>query len=244
MVIPVKPGDVNDELRWTLRSFAANLPHDRIWVVGYRPSWLVGVHHIPTTQNGSKYTNTTRALWAACQHPEVAGRFLYANDDMFAMRPITFLPVYHRGKVREVDAAYRRRGIASSAWLRGMRATAAALAGLGHPDPWSYEVHVPMPVWKAGMIEALTLVRGVPAVHKRTVYGTLAGVGGRYIRDPKLTTASARPDPDATWLSTMDTSWYGAAGRHIRARFPRRCRYEKVPAHARPVARRRVGGGG
>ena len=41
----VRPGDRNDELRYSLRSLA-NLPHDRVWIVGHTPPWVTGIESI------------------------------------------------------------------------------------------------------------------------------------------------------------------------------------------------------
>ncbi|WP_203233648.1 hypothetical protein [Streptomyces niveus] len=166
IVVPVREGAVNEQLRYAVRSWAAHLPHGQVWVVGHRPSWLGGVRHLPTRQAGTKYQNTTAAVRAACAHPEVSDRFLLCNDDMFVMRQVTEMPVLRRGPVRDVEAYYTVR--ASGKYLRGMRETTELLATLGHRDPLSYELHVPLPTAKAGMLAALDAARHLDVVHKRT----------------------------------------------------------------------------
>lgn len=232
LVIPVRVGEHNEQLRYALRSFAKHLPHGRVWIVGHKPTWLTGVHHIPTWQGSSKYANTTRAVRAACEHPDVSEVFLLANDDMFAMERHEFMPVYHRGLVAEVEEYYRRRRIRSQ-YLEGMRATRQLLARLGYEDPLSYEVHVPLPVDKSGMLEALEYGKSLPVVHKRTLYGNLAGLGGTRIRDPKVLHTGSMFPKDGPWLSTMSRSFtHGQVGKWIRSRFPEPSRYE----HPRPAA--------
>ncbi|WP_406425861.1 hypothetical protein [Streptomyces sp. NBC_01589] len=155
IVVPVREGAVNEQLRYALRSWAAHLPHGRVWLVGHRPQWAAGVGHIPTRQAGTKYQNTTVAVRAACEHPDVSERFLLCNDDFFAMHPVEEMPVFHRGPVRRVEAYYAAR--ASGKYLRGMRETRELLESLGHPEPLSYELHVPLPVDRAGMLNVLEL---------------------------------------------------------------------------------------
>lgn len=229
LVVPVREAAINQPLRFALRSWEANLPHRHVWIVGYRPAWLGGVGHIRTRQTGTKYQNTTAAVRAACEHPQVSETFLLCNDDMFVMqRQRGGMPVLHRGPVAQVEAYYLARS--SGAYLRGMRETAALLALHGFEDPLSYELHVPMPVGKAGMLAALDLAKGLTVVHKRTLYGNLAGLGGEEIADVKILHRGPRGyDRTQQFLSTMPDSFAnGAVGAHIRASFPRASRYENA----------------
>ncbi|MER6557877.1 hypothetical protein ABT300_08930 [Streptomyces sp. NPDC001027] len=221
----MREGSHNEQLRYALRSWVANLPHRRVWVVGFRPWWAVGVGHIPTDQRLTPaYVNTTTAMRAACEHPEVSDPFLWANDDFFVMRPQEApFPVFHRGPVREVFAQY---GTRSSAYVAAMRETHAFLVGLGHEEPTSFELHVPLPVRKDGMLHALDVGEGHD-VHKRTVYGAVNGVTGIQMRDVKIARRGPQFDAASAFLSTMPDSFHnGAVGRHIRGAFPDPCPYE------------------
>ncbi|MFC5072916.1 hypothetical protein ACFPN0_15295 [Kitasatospora cinereorecta] len=226
LVVPVREGSVNEQLRYAVRSWAANLPHRRVWVVGHRPAWLDNVGHIPTRQAGTKYQNTTTAVRAACEHPDVSPRFLLMNDDFFVMQPQDgAMPVFNRGPVREVEPYYEAR--ASGMYLRGMRETRRLLEDLGHPDPLSYELHVPMPITTAGMLDALDIGKDLDVLHKRTLFGNLAGLGGRRIEDVKILHRGPRFQKDAAFLSTMpDAFAQGMVGGFIRRRFSQACRYE------------------
>jgi hypothetical protein len=227
LVVPVREGRVNEQLRYALRSWSAHLPHGRVWLVGYRPAWVGGVEHIATRQAGStKYRNTTMAVRAACEHPDVSDDFLLVNDDMFTMQPVDRMPVLHRGRVRDVEAYYAARH-PSGAYLAGMRETRELLASLGHPDPLSYELHVPLPVQREQMLTALDAGRHIDVVHKRTLYGNLARIGGSQINDVKILHRAPRGYEGLPFLSTMPDSFTnGFVGRYVRAAFPTPCRYE------------------
>lgn len=222
-VIPVRVREPAEELRYALRSIAEHAPHGRVWLAGYRPSWVWRVGHIPTAQSGTKYANTTLAVRRACEHPDVSDPFVLANDDFFVMRPIREVPVLHRGPVRDVERYYASR--ANGQYLRGMRETRDLLVSLGHQDPLSYELHVPLPVGKAGMLSALDAGAHLDVVHKRTLYGVLNAIGGQQIQDVKALHAGAYP-VKGSFLSTMPVSWQGQAGRMVRARFPRPSKFE------------------
>lgn len=226
IVIPVREGGSGESLRYALRSMAANLPHRRVWLVGYRPPWAGGVEHIPTRQAGNtKYRNTTAALRAACEHPDVSATFLYCNDDFFVMERQEAMPVFHRGPVREVEAYYATRG--NGSYLRGLRETRDLLVSLGHEDPISYELHVPLPVTKAGMLHALDVGGHLDVLHKRTAYGVLAGIGGTRMRDVKVLHRGPNFNTSSPFLSTMPDSFTnGTVGRLIRSTFRRPSPYE------------------
>ena len=53
LVYVVRDG-ANPELRYSLRSVAVNLPHDRVWIVGHVPAWITGCETVPTVQAGRK----------------------------------------------------------------------------------------------------------------------------------------------------------------------------------------------
>lgn len=227
LVVPVREGAANEQLRHALRSWAVNLPHRRVWLVGGRPPWADGVEHIPTRQAGNtKYRNTTAAMRAVCEHPDVSDTFLYCNDDFFVMRRLESMPVFHRGPVREVEAYYATRG--NGSYLRGLRETRDLLVGLGHEDPLSYELHLPLPIRKDGMLHALEVGGHLDVLHKRTAYGVLAGIGGERMADVKILDRGPRFDTTSTFLSTMPDSFTnGMVGRFIREAFRRPGPYER-----------------
>ncbi|UQA95614.1 hypothetical protein [Streptomyces halobius] len=228
IVVPVRVGATNEQLRYALRSWAANVPHRHVWIVGHLPTWVRDVRHIPTDQDGTKYQNTTLGVRAACLNQGVSETFLLCNDDFFVMAPQPDgVPVLHRGPVSRVEAYYAGRVQRPGRYLRGLRATRDLLVSLGHENPLSYELHVPLPVEKTGMLKALDVCRRLDVVHKRTAYGVLNNIGGAEIRDVKVLNRSPKFDQDSVFLSTMPDSFaHGQVGQFIRRSFPRACPYE------------------
>lgn len=227
VVYVVGPWDDNEELRYSLRSLAAHVPHDRVWLAGHRPPWVTGVGHIPVSPATSRFASSTANLLAACTHPDVSEEFAYFNDDFFALTPVTGIPAMHRGRVADVVAAtlhspYRLGAIATARLLRQR---------YGVRDPLSYELHLPMPVRKDGMIAAIEAGKDLPVLHKRTAYGNLVRLGGEQVPDCKIKDLHTGIPDGATWVSTTDRSFArGQVGVDIRARFPDPCRYEREGA--------------
>jgi hypothetical protein len=231
-VYVVRHSEDNEELRYSLRSLERNAPVGRVWIVGYKPSWLHGVEYLPTNQSRSKWENSTANLLTACLHDDVAERFVYMNDDFHVVRPIDEVETLHRGPVRAVlGSHYRYR---SGTYLTGMRMTARLLHSLGYADPISYELHVPMVLERRKMVEALHVAAehrsayGMTALHKRTLYGNLHGIGGRAIADVKVNNSTRRAVFDSVpYVSTSKQAWSGQLGRLLRSMFPEPSSYER-----------------
>lgn len=236
VVYPVRPGARNAELRYSLRSLE-NVPHGTVWLAGFRPPWVQGVGHIRTRQGASKYRNSTGNIRAACEHPEVSARFILMNDDFFILRPVDTIPTFHRGPVRTVLADYTTRHGGAGNYVRGMTDTLDLLEQLGFDEPLSYELHMPMIVDKARMVEALQLGTDIPVLHKRTLYGNWCGVGGEQASDVKARTNQDRWDPEWPFLSTAPAAWKtGQVGAHVRRLFPDPSSYENDKVARVPVS--------
>lgn len=229
VVYVVGPGEQNEELRFSLRSLAANLVHDRVWIAGHAPSWVSReVGRIRTRQAGSKYRNSSGNLEAACSHREVSETFVYLNDDFFVLEPTETVPVLHRGPL----AALRKRRLpgrpGAASYASGREETAALLERLGFREPLAYEpLHTPLPVRRDAMAEALDVGRPLRVLHYRTLYGNLAAIGGELGENVKIPDLRTIPSPGQRFVSSSPISFgRGRLGAALRARFPRPCRYE------------------
>ncbi len=181
----------------------ANLPHRRVWIIGYRPPRLGGVGFIPTQRAGrTKYANTTLAIGTLQEHtPRTTCSF---------MEPLESMPVLHRGRSVRWRSTTAR---ASGSYLRGMRETRDLLVQYGHEDPLSYELTVPLLVDKAGMLHALE-TGGLDVLHKRTAHGILAQVWRGADRRREGPAPRPRFDRSTPFLSTMpeSTALFGLNG--------------------------------
>lgn len=230
IVYVVKEADTNEELRYSLRSLQ-NLPHGQVWIVGHKPQWVTGVEHLPTRQSATKYENSTANLLTACAHGDVSDSFVYMNDDFFILTRLEEVPVLHRGPVEKVLGHYAGKGKQGSKYVRGMAETADVLKQWGHDDPISYELHLPMTISKQGMLDAVRRLgkerRTITALHKRTLYGNVAGLGGRQTADCKIFNGGQKLFPGWQFVSTTDRTFtMGLIGRQLRKKFPNPSPYE------------------
>lgn len=230
VVYMVRPGEANEELRYSLRSLR-NLPHGRVWIAGYCPSWVTDVEVIPVPPRPGAHQSVKANLRAACEHPEVSEQFAYFNDDFYVMAPVDDMPVMHRGSITAAMGDRMR-----SSYTRAMKATRDALMERGIVEPLCYELHAPTLVTKSGMLAALELCH-YPMMQERSLYGNLQGIGGQPARNFKVYRG------DYGWkswpfLSTNDVSFNSnQVGEYIRATFTEPSPYEKEPPPVRQGTR-------
>lgn len=236
VVYMVREGDQNPELRYSLRSLA-NLPHDRVWVVGYRPAWLSdAVEHVPVAQSDVKHENTWRIWRAISRFARIFDEFTLMNDDFFVLRPVDRVPARHAGSLD----AWLGSLPAHSPTAKRMRATWDALSYVCRGPMLSWELHMPMVVDRRLLAEVMEYAdmwrarnRSEPLC-KRTLYGNYALLGGEQAPDCKIRDKTTVPTADQPLVSTLDGSFrYGKVGQWLRDRFPEPSPYESVRAHAR-----------
>ncbi len=214
----------NPELRYSLRSLK-NVEHRKVFIFGGAPVWADVIHRY-RPQESTPYASTRAHIKAACLDPEVSNPFMLWNDDFYAMRRDKNEKHFHRGPLSEMVDAHTH---VKTPWANGLRETASFLATVeGISDPVSYDLHLPILVYKADMLEALHIAEQLKsdAVHLRTIYGNLTELGGEQIEDPKLIRRSD-PFPKGRWLSSSDDTFRSTVEPVLRYLFPSPCKYEK-----------------
>lgn len=238
-----RDGEANEEFRYSLRSLK-NLKHDRVFIVGYTPTWVKDTISIPMKQlrpvGLNRYTNTTLLIDKACRTPELSEDFILMNDDFFIMEQMDTVGLYNRGSLARQWEWYWKQGLSRSSYARGIRATGSFLAGtMQIKNPVSYDVHAPMVINKLKMIVTLDLKKRlashIPVFGLRSLYGNLFfnPEDGITIVDPKAYVAAdgvrfgEKFKTGSPFLSTSDASFFGhEAGRYIRKQFPEPGPYE------------------
>lgn len=234
IVYPVRRGDWNEELRYSLRSLS-HVRHNRVWIVGHMPKWVrprdgngPGAYHVPRPQTSTKYRNATESLVEVANElgASLSKPFLLWNDDMYRMTPLRgSVKVFHMGPLNEVIDEYRRKHHTGAYW-RGMRDTYQLLKALGFSEPLSYELHIPMPIYREPLLDAWKKGKHLPVLHIRTLYGNLAGLGGEYMEDVKVYPHTRTDYSSWPWLSSMDHMMISPMLKLLEERFPNPSEYE------------------
>lgn len=228
IVIPVREGDNNEELRYCLRSIAENFRHRNIIIAGYKPKWIKNVTHIATAPiSANKYVKVAKNIAAAVEAPETSDWFVLFNDDMFVLERMADIQMTHRGfmiSMLKIDMPPQQR--------ESMLLTYNVLKRMMDDQPLNFEVHAPMTINKADMLSVILRIRSGDfadsALQLRSMYGNTKNLKGKEIADPKISKRDFFAyDPEFPVVSTTDESFnHGLAGEEIRARFPHKCRYE------------------
>lgn len=228
VVYIVRPGE-NEELRFSLRSLV-HVPHGRVWIIGHRPAWVRDVEHVPTDQApltlATKRENAWANMRALAEHgPE---EFYYCEDDYHLIRPHPHgIPPWHRGALVGHVTEYRAR-YPRSHYTRLLEHTAGHL---DEPGARSFEVHAPMPVQRALLVDVLAECEAAEVPEDggrtlrpmwRTVYGNRHHGDATPIRDPKV--RGGFPS-SARVLSTSDVTFPRLLP-GLRSRFPKPGPYE------------------
>ena len=232
ILIPVRDGENNPSLALCLRSIAANFPHRKLWLAGGKPSWVTDdVGHIPVSQGSSPYRNVHNILRTAVAFEGLSEEFTFFNDDFYVMRKVRTLKYMHEGTLRERCRRLERTALGD--YTRGAVLTLELLEKAGFEEPLNHDLHVPMPMHKVAVEDALKFIDNSGRYfwpHMRSVYGALIGSSAFSVptEDVKITTQIGRPGPDETYLSTsLHSLITGSAGWHIRKLFPVPGVYEK-----------------
>ncbi|WP_094359937.1 hypothetical protein [Mycobacterium marinum] len=231
IVYPVRPGDDNDELRYSLRTLEANYPHGQIWIVGHQPNWLTNINHIPGNRHPYRQGNIYHNILTACRHPDTPQQFAIFNDDFFITEPIIEIPTVYRGTLTDHIELPRLKNNPTGWWAQSLRTTLVCLQA--SPDcptrlnPISYELHVPFIINKQAMAQTLQRFTHIAPENPpqwRSLYGNLNNIGGYQHPDCKM----SRPGEIRTpFHSTDDASWRRHYATHFKAKYPNPSKYEK-----------------
>lgn len=191
----VRHGERNDSLRYSLRSLA-NLPHRRVFIAGFCPSWVRGVTVVETPRRANKFDSIEENVRRGLRHPEMSDEVVYMNDDFYVTAPVERVPVTHGGPVEEYQGVQELR--------TRMRRTAAEMRGTVRPpclDLLAYDgVHMPLPLETGVAITCLEMIP--PGCLWRTWYGNLHDIGGERVPNAKYKGTFPVPIEVPTFLST------------------------------------------
>lgn len=232
----VKPSDVNEELRYSLRSLQ-NIPHGKVFIAGYKPSWVENVIYIPNFQSPKqiKYRNSGSNWRKANADERLSQEYILMNDDFFIMKPVEDILPFHQGSQDAFISRYL--DIGSRAYVAGAISTKHIYKMLGrvtNKPMLNYELHLPMVFDKTKRAELSEMAKkynpmGKP-IHFRTLYGNFYNIGGEKIEDVKILGNGHKPHlmEESPFLSTQDDSFgKSEVGEFIRSQFPEPSHYER-----------------
>lgn len=197
----------NEELRYSIRSVLNSFPEAKVWLVGGKPEWYSG-HYVTVEQNSNKYANALKNLKHLCEHQEISNEFILMNDDFFIIKKINSIEQFYNGLLSDKINRFTQI-TGSSMYIKKLITTNKKLVELGIKNPIDYELHVPMPMNKSGLLDVIT---NYPECLWRSMYGNLYNVGGTQMDDVKIyvnkrhLARSNEITDNSIYMSTEDTS--------------------------------------
>lgn len=193
-----RPGD-NDELRYSIRSVVKNLPHDNIWIVGYKPPWYKG-NYVEVEDKTIKFDNIRRCLSAITDIGAISDDFILMNDDFYILKPMGLIPTYHGGLLdKKIERYVSDSG--STRYTRILGEASKQLKKRGIKEPLDYDIHTPM-IMNKHKLKQIVNMNMAP----RSMYGNIYEIGGKEIEDVKIYKYNNAIDYSFGVISTEDNS--------------------------------------
>jgi hypothetical protein len=223
-----RSGD-NEELRYSIRSIVKNLPHSKVWIVGYKPDWYTG-DFIPVEDISSKFKNITNALRVVCDTEDISDDFILMNDDFFVLKPLDAMPNFVGGTLSEKINEYRNID-PRSRYANILDDTNIYLVKKGIETPMDYDLHVPMIMNRNNLKSVIT-----DEAFPRSTYGNFFISGGEKITDVKAYSGSSSlrqrsvslKNRDLPFISTEDGSFDYIRKTFLVDKFPEPSQYETI----------------
>lgn len=234
LVYIVRPGDDNEELRYSLRS-VVNLPHDNVWIVGHCPEWVRNTGRLELEPHPVKWDNINQSLAAACADERISDWFVLMADDMFITEPLAGVPVVHVGLLPAVIAEQAADGETreKNSYFGGLVETYVQLVEWGLDAPLCYEAHTPLPFNRRELGSLLERATRYPILWG-CLYAATSGPVGELGDNSKISDLGPggllhRMIRGGPCLSTEDDSFeLGVVGDYIRNLFPDPGPYEEA----------------
>lgn len=239
----VKEDEKNEDLKYSLRSIAKFYPENKVWIVGYKPSWVKNVEYLPVKQSKDKWKNSMLNITAACECPNISEDFILMNDDFFMIEPkvpIEMIANSHLGLLSKTITKYKTM---KSPWFNAFPQIRDLLKKLGVSEPYyDYEAHLPLQINKKKFLEVLAkpevqiFMQTAKVLHKRTLYKNYHKTEN-YLELPADVKLTRSKDDSMSklkicgWLSVYDkqvgNSSFYTLNRILRTNFPTKCIYER-----------------
>lgn len=241
LVYIVKKAEVNNELRYSLRSIAKFLPQSNIWIVGYKPSWVQNVNYLPVEQTGNKWQNSITNIIAACKCPDISEDFVLMNDDFIAIKPITNLEESVNVSLGLLSNSIKIHDKKVSNWHKAFKYVDELLKDLNVKEPYyDYETHLPLQINKEKYLAIMNLakvkefMKTDKILHKRTLYKNIDSntIPTTLIHDVKILKEGdvAERIKICDWISIADNQiknvYFPKLNKYLENLFPNPCKYE------------------
>ena len=239
----VKEDENNEDLKYSLRSIAKYYPENKVWIVGYKPSWVKNVEYLPVKQSKDKWKNSMTNILTACKCKDISDDFILMNDDFFMIKPLVPIEMIANITLGLLPDTINKNKKLKSPWYDAFQQVYYLLKDLNIPEPYyDFEAHLPLQINKKKFIKVINLpkvqefMKTSKVLHKRTLYKNF-DKPEKIIKIPADVKIERRYD-DANrrvnicgWLSVYDrqvgNAKFGLLNRELYFNLNQPCIYEK-----------------
>ncbi len=219
-----RPGE-NEELRYSIRSVVKNLPHDNIWVIGYKPKWYSG-NFISVPNTTTKFENIRLAIKTAAETENISDDFILMNDDFFIIKPIESVKVLHGGLLIDKINRYKEM-LGPNRYVSILENTYKFLIKSKIENPLDYDIHTPMPINKNNILKIINRKH-----FPRSLYGNIFNIGGEFTKDVKIYPENSlikyEINKDSPYISAQDNSFDLLFNQELKKLFINATNYEHL----------------
>lgn len=246
LVYIVKEDENNEDLRYSLRSVDKFVPHNKVWIIGYKPSWIYNVNYLPVAQKDTKWKNSVNNILTACKCDDISDNFILMNDDFFAIKPIKniFESInVSLGLLENMIEKQKAKKFATN-WGKAFIYIGDLLREIGLDGPYyNYESHTPFLINKEKYLEVMNLpsvqkfMQTSKVLHKRTLYGNYVKMQTKILpKDVKILQKQDDTESRAQfcdWISVYDNQignkLFPQLNSLFKTLFSEPCKYEIKP---------------
>jgi hypothetical protein len=93
----------HNELRFSIRAAEKFLKFDKLFLVGYKPSFIndKAIHLLVEDDQGHKYDNVAQKVKFILDCDQISEDFIYMNDDFFPLQPFEPVPYLWNDKLKK-----------------------------------------------------------------------------------------------------------------------------------------------
>jgi hypothetical protein len=218
----VRFGDLNNELKYSLRTLKNLDFPGKVFIAGYKPKWVRNVTYLPVENQRDKFKNAYANFLELCRCDQISDDFIFMHDDYFIVKEVAHIPNYYKGSLDLILSRIK----AKNRYIDNLAYTRDFLKEQGIKDPLCFDVHMPFIINRKKFLDLVDRYPEMAGLNKLSAYGNLYGLEGQLVRDVKVRGVNDG-NLDRPFISSNDHLFRrNRAMKKLRKQFAKKSRFE------------------